>query len=74
MLDEAHPRKKYAPLVLGVLLLAACAEVAPYERGRLAHPTMARADAQSPARAHVQAVHEGAIGGTPGASSGCGCN
>lgn len=52
----------------------ACAEVAPYQRGRLAHPTMAPGDGDSVARAHVYGVQEGAVGGTPGASSGCGCN
>lgn len=53
---------------------AGCAEVAPYQRGRLAHPTMAPGNADSLARAHVYSVQEGAVGGTPGASSGCGCN
>jgi hypothetical protein len=56
------------------LLLGGCAEVAPYERGRLAHPTMNPRDAASLGQAHVHGVQEGAVGGTPGASSGCGCN
>jgi uncharacterized protein DUF4266 len=51
-----------------------CAAVPAYQRGKLAHPTMAPGDAESLARAHVESVQEGAIGGTPGASSGCGCN
>jgi hypothetical protein len=63
-----------AGLALLALLAGACAQVAPYSRGRLAHPTMAPGDADSVGRAHVNAVHEGAVGGTPGASSGCGCN
>jgi hypothetical protein len=54
--------------------VAGCAQVAPYERGRLAHPTMAAEDALSAGREHVHAVHEGASGGEIGASSGCGCN
>jgi hypothetical protein len=55
-------------------LIGGCAEVAPYQRGRLAHPTMNPRDAASLGRDHVHGVQEGAIGGTPGASSGCGCN
>lgn len=53
---------------------AGCAHVPPYERGRLIHPTMRLEDMPAPAEAHVNAVHEGAIGGTTGASSKCGCN
>jgi hypothetical protein len=56
------------------LLLAACTHVAPYERGRLAHPTMAADTLEGPAEAHVYAVHEGAEGGGSLAESGCGCN
>jgi Domain of unknown function (DUF4266) len=51
-----------------------CAEVPSYARGRLAHPTMRMQDMSQPAEEHVHAVHEGASGGTVGASSGCGCN
>jgi hypothetical protein len=51
-----------------------CSPVAPYERGKLAHPTMAAADSVSFGEAHVRAIHEGAIGGSAGAGSGCGCN
>ena len=53
---------------------AGCSTVAPYERGKLAHPTMAAADNVSFGEAHVRAIHEGAIGGSAGAGSGCGCN
>jgi hypothetical protein len=53
---------------------AGCSAVAPYERGKLAHPTMAAADNVSFGEAHVRAIHEGAIGGSAGAGSGCGCN
>jgi hypothetical protein len=52
---------------------AACAHVAPYERGKLAHPTMTD-DFEGPAASHVLAVHEGATGGGPLSESGCGCN
>jgi hypothetical protein len=64
-----------AAFVVGALLGAAgCANVAAYERGKLAHPTMKPGDASSVAREHVYAIQEGAMGGAVGASSGCGCN
>ncbi len=52
---------------------AACKHVAPYERGKLAHPTMTQA-VERAASEHVHAVHEGAAGGGSVAESGCGCN
>ncbi|MEZ4222762.1 MAG: DUF4266 domain-containing protein [Polyangiaceae bacterium] len=55
-------------------LLGGCAQVQAYERGHLAHPTMAAEAFESPAQDHVLAVQEGAMGGTLGAASGCGCN
>jgi len=68
---------KRAPLLLAIgiaaLLCAGCGHVAPYQRGKLAHPTMTMGD-QGPAAAHVLAVHEGATGGGSLAESGCGCN
>ena len=51
-----------------------CTTVAPYERGKLAHPTMAAAHEGSFGAAHLRAISEGAIGGSSGAGSGCGCN
>ncbi|MBK6691949.1 MAG: DUF4266 domain-containing protein [Myxococcales bacterium] len=60
---------------LGLLLLAsACAPVAPYERGTLAHPTMTTEDVSTALDAHVRAVSEGASGGLGGGGGGCGCN
>ncbi len=60
---------------LGLGLFAnACAPVAPYQRGRLADPSMAPGYADSAANDHVQAVQEGAVGGKVGVGSGCGCN
>ena len=53
--------------------LAGCVHVAPYERGKLAHPIMSETD-DGPAAAHVLAVHEGATGGNALGESGCGCN
>lgn len=61
-------------LVLIPLGSSACANVAAYERGKLAHPTMSPSDATSAAREHVYAIQEGAMGGGLGVASGCGCN
>jgi hypothetical protein len=66
-------------ITLGALLFLAlgsmaCSHVAPYERGKLAHPTMVPEDLTGPGDSHVRAVLEGATGGTIGAASGCGCN
>ena len=60
-------------LFLGMVALG-CATVAPYERGQLAHPTMAPGDLAGPGEVHVRAVHEGAVGGGFEAGGGCGCN
>jgi Domain of unknown function (DUF4266) len=54
--------------------LGGCTPVKPYERGRLAHPSMSGSRASGQGESHMQAVHEGAAGGTLGAESGCGCN
>ena len=67
-------------MIRTLLLLAclfsvgACARVAPYERGMLAHPTMSAADLTGVGEEHVHAVHEGAMGGGFSAGGGCGCN
>jgi hypothetical protein len=61
-------------LALAALASGGCAAVAPYERGRLAHPMMTADDLDGPAAAHVLAVHEGATGGGALSESGCGCN
>ena len=53
--------------------LIACRHVAPYERGKLAHPSMTEAT-ESAAAGHLHAVQEGAAGGGSVAESGCGCN
>jgi hypothetical protein len=60
--------------ILGGLSTAACSHVAPYERGKLAHPMMTAEDLEGPAASHVLAVHEGATGGGSLSESGCGCN
>jgi len=63
-------------VILAMLSAAglACTHVAPYQRGRLAHPTMTPDEQVNPAVAHVNSVQEGATGGAAGAESGCGCN
>jgi hypothetical protein len=62
-----------AVLVTLIAFSFACTHVAPYERGKLAHPTMTQG-VDSAAAEHVHAVHEGAAGGSAVAESGCGCN
>ena len=52
----------------------ACAPVAPYERGALAHPTMSADDLANGLEQHVRAVSEGGAGGLGGGGGGCGCN
>jgi hypothetical protein len=66
-------------LVLAVMtaalgVSAGCANVQPYERAKLAHPTMTAADGAGHGEAHLRAISEGAIGGSGGTGSGCGCN
>lgn len=63
-------------VVLAFLMIGAvgCADVKPYERGKLAHPTMLLGDLARPGAAHVYAIREGAVGGGAGAQGGCGCN
>jgi hypothetical protein len=60
--------------LLALLTLASCADIKPYERGALAHPTMTTADPTRPGEAHARDVQEGAIGGGFSAGGGCGCN
>ncbi len=69
--------KRILALTTALALLvgaSACTHVAPYDRAKLAHPTMADNDFDGPAAEHVNAVHEGATGGGSLAESGCGCN
>jgi hypothetical protein len=68
-------RLAFGPLLVALLAIGAmaCTHVAPYDRGRLAHPTMTQS-VQSAAADHLHAVQEGAAGGGGVAESGCGCN
>ena len=67
-------------LVVGLVAATAlamstgCTTVAPYERGKLAHPTMVASDMTGFGESHLRAIHEGATGGSGGTGSGCGCN
>lgn len=64
--------------LLAAFLMAAacvaCEHVQPWQRTKLAHPTMATDSFVGVAAAHMQTVHEGAVGGGAAAESGCGCN
>ena len=80
-MNELSPIKRVLTSIatFGFLLSAlgaatGCTPVAPYERAKLAHPTMAANDLAGPGEEHLRAVTEGAIGGSIGAGSGCGCN
>jgi hypothetical protein len=57
------------------LLLCGCATVQPWQRGRLAHPSMTfDADASQIAyMTHWQEAREGSAGGYGVQSGGCGC-
>ncbi len=56
------------------LTVCGCAGVAPYDRGRLAEPSMSPSDLAQPSEEHMRAVQEGALGGGFAAGGGCGCN
>ncbi|HXN34354.1 MAG TPA: DUF4266 domain-containing protein [Polyangiaceae bacterium] len=61
-------------LMIVLFVVSGCAQVKPYERERLAHPTMLLGDMARPGAAHVYSIREGAVGGGSGAQGGCGCN
>jgi hypothetical protein len=67
-------RAAWTALVGIGFFVVGCSHVAPYERGTLAHPTMATAGFLGPAAGHLNAVQEGATGGRSVSESGCGCN
>ncbi|AKU98949.1 hypothetical protein AKJ09_05613 [Labilithrix luteola] len=60
--------------ITSVIAGTGCTHVKPYERSKLAHPTMATDDLAGPAEQHMRSVQEGAAGGSGGGESGCGCN
>jgi len=61
-------------LVACALCAIGCARLKPYQRGRLAHPTMLLGETAGPGEAHVYAIQEGAVGGGSAVEGGCGCN
>ena len=61
-------------LVVVGALATGCANVAPYERGTLAHPSMTAEDMSTGFDEHVRAVSEGAAGGFSAGGGGCGSN
>jgi hypothetical protein len=61
-------------IALGAFVATGCAAVPPWDRADLAHQTMSVSDDAGPGEGHLRAITEGAIGGTTGAGSGCGCN
>lgn len=69
-------RSAFAVLAIGSIAIVSggCTPVAPYERGKLAHPTMTAADLAGMGEQHLRAIDEGATGGSAGTGSGCGCN
>ena len=63
-----------ALMVIGLFAATGCGTVQPYERGKLAHPTMSAGDMAGFGENHLRAISEGAVGGNGGTGSGCGCN
>jgi len=73
ILRAASMLRTAAMITLAVAAVG-CAQVMPYERAKLAHPTMSAVDLVGPGVMHLRAIDEGATGGSAGAGSGCGCN
>lgn len=77
---SSHRRPWFASHVVALCVIVAapaltgCTHVLPYQRSKLAHPTMTSEDIAGPAEAHMRSVQEGATGGSASAESGCGCN
>ena len=61
--------------LIGALVLPACADVQPWERGNLAKPQMALDPypLQSELRGHSYGAREAAGAGNVGTGGGCGC-
>jgi len=71
--SATHTARMGALGLLMLFALSGCTHVAPYDRARLAYPSMTDSY-ESAMSGHVRAVHEGASGGGSVAESGCGCN
>lgn len=68
--------KAAASIALALALLAGCAPVQPWEKGKLAKPEMTFGGDKLEARYadHIYTSREGAAGGTGVGGGGCGCN
>jgi hypothetical protein len=69
-----HSSSRLVFVALALAALSGCSHVRPWERGKLAHPSMGGDPAGGPAVAHVYSVQEGAVGGEAAVGGGCGCN
>ena len=61
-------------VLTAVICASGCTHVPPFQRGRLAHPTMLLDETAGPGESHVYAIQEGAVGGGSAVEGGCGCN
>jgi hypothetical protein len=61
-------------VALSIVGASGCVRVMPYEREKLAHPTMGTDEVGTALDGHVRGVSEGAAGGLGGGGGGCGCN
>jgi hypothetical protein len=77
MKSRSSVRRAAVAATIGFAILmgaGGCARVAPYQREKLAHPTMLLQETAGPGEAHVYAIQEGAVGGGSAVEGGCGCN
>lgn len=63
-------------IIASLLLLQACAPVAPYQRGNLSKPEMSWTPDHQDAtlNKHINFAKEASSGGAEAAGGGCGCN
>jgi hypothetical protein len=71
---KRKPNWSAAALPVLVAVIGGCSHVAPYERSKLAHPTMRPVDEVTAGEGHVREVTEGGVDANVGSGSGCGCN
>lgn len=67
------PKSLAVLIVASALVATGCRHVHPWERSKLAHPTMTQ-EVSGVAQEHMYGVHEGAAGGGAASEGGCGCN
>jgi hypothetical protein len=72
---KSKSKSKSILLIIALFyFVAGCEPVRPWEKQKLAHPTMTPAEITNGLDGHVRAVSEGATGGLSGGGGGCGCN